>query len=133
MVSRLVLVTSIVGLCWAACGCAGGPPPPSVSSTVEGLVTLDGADLTEGGTVNFTSPSTGNAAIAMVGPDGRFVVLSGMVPGDYKVTLTPQGPTPQNPAPRESKIPTKYRSDKTSDLTTKISSGKNELKFELKS
>jgi len=131
MVSRWVVLTAVCGI-WAVSGC-GSESKPTASSSVEGVVTLNGADLIEGGTVNFTSPATGNAAIAMVGPDGKFVVVGGMVPGEYKVTVTPLAPTPEHPAPKESSVPDKYRSPVTSDLTSKITSGKNELKFELKS
>lgn len=113
-------------------GCGGVSSKPTTSSTVEGIVTLDGEALTEG-TVNFASPSTGNAAIAAVGAGGKFVVIGGMVPGEYKVTITPPSPTPENPAPKESKVPEKYRSQGTSELSSKITSGRNELKFELKS
>jgi hypothetical protein len=69
----------------------------------------------------------------MVGPDGTFVVKSGMVPGEYKVTVTPATPTPERPDPKDSKVPEKYRSSETSGLTSKITSGKNELKLDLKS
>ena len=131
MVKRLVILTAVFGI-WAVSGC-GNEAKPTTSSSVEGVVTLNGTELVEGGTVNFTSPSTGNAAIALVGPDGKFVVIGGMVPGEYKVTVTPLTPTPEHPTPKDSSVPGKYRSPVTSDLTSKITSGKNDLKFELKS
>jgi len=132
VVSRLAVLTSVLGFLGAVSGCAGDARP-TTSSIVQGIVTLNGEELTEGGNVNFASPSTGNAAIAMVGPDGTFVVTGGMIPGEYKVTVTPPTPTPDHPDPIESKVPEKYRNRETSDLTSKITSGKNELKLNLKS
>jgi len=37
----------------------------------------------------------------------------------------------ENPAPKPSSIPDKYRNEATTDLKAKISSGANDLKFEL--
>ena len=78
----------------ATIGC-GDSSRPTAPSTVRGVVTLDGQALAEG-VVNFSSSSTGDAAIAKVA-DGKFVVTGGMVPGTYKVSVTPPTPTPDNP------------------------------------
>jgi hypothetical protein len=56
-----------------------------------------------------------------------------MVPGTYKVSVTPPTPTPDNPTPPDSKIPEKYRAVGTTDLSSKITGGTNEVKLELKS
>lgn len=130
MVPRWLVMSAVLGMPLIGAGCGGGSGP-STSSTVYGVVTLDGQSLAEG-TVNFASPATGNAAIATVN-DGKFVVTGGMVPGDYKIVVTPPTPTPDNPMPKESKIPEKYRSPETTDLTEKIKGGRNEVKLELKS
>jgi hypothetical protein len=127
-----------LGLSWlasaicvmATIGC-GDSSRPTAPSTVRGVVTLDGQVLPEG-VVNFSSSSTGDAAIAMVA-DGKFVVTGGMVPGTYKVSVTPPTPTPENPAPPVSKVPEKYRTPETTDLTSKITGGTNEVKLDLKS
>jgi len=132
MVSRRAVLTAVLGICLTGLGC-GGAAKPTTSSTVKGVVYLNGEELTEGGTVSFASPATGNGAIAMVGPDGSFVVAGGMVPGDYKVTVTPPMPTPDHPDVKDSRVPEKYRTVEGSDLTQKISGGENELKLELKS
>ncbi len=129
MVPRFLVLSAVVGMSLIAAGCGGSRP--STSSSVYGVVTLDGESLPEG-TVNFASPMTGNAAIATVS-EGKFVVTGGMVPGDYKIVVTPPTPTPDNPTPKESKIPEKYRNPETTDLTGKITSGRNEVKLELKS
>jgi len=127
---RLLVLSALVGTSLVAAGCGGGSRPYT-SSSVYGMVTLDGQALPEG-TINFASTLTGNAAIATVS-DGKFVVTGGMVPGDYKIVVTPPNPTPDNPMPKESKIPEKYRNPETTDLTGKINGGRNEVKLELKS
>ena len=129
---RLYGLIAALGLCCMATGCGGGSGP-SASSAVEGVVILNGQEFTEEANINFVSPSTGNAAIAFIGPDGRFYVTGGMVPGEYKVIITPPTPTPENPAPKESNVPEKYRSPETSDLTSRIIGGRNDLKLEMKS
>lgn len=114
----------------ATIGC-GDSSRPTAPSTVRGVVTLDGQALPEG-VVNFSSSATGDAAIAKV-TDGKFVVTGGMVPGTYKVSVTPPTPTPDNPTPPVSKVPEKYRAPETTDLTSKITGGTNEVKLDLKS
>lgn len=114
-----------------ATGCGKSGPKQTPPVVVKGQVTLDGKGLDEG-TVNFTSPGTGNGAIAKIGPEGKFVVTGGIVPGEYKVTITPPTPTPEDPKPKASNIPKKYRDIKTSDLTANVSGKDSELKFELK-
>jgi len=131
MVLRRMILAAMVSVCGLVSGC-GGDSRPTAPSVVQGVVTLNGTALTEG-TVNFASPTTGNAAIAQVGADGKFVVTGGMVPGDYKVMVTPPTPTPENPNPPDSQIPEKYRTVETSDLKSKITGGRNEVKLELKS
>ena len=91
---------------------------------------LAGKPLAEG-TVSFSNSSNGTGAIAQLGAEGKFTVTGGVVPGEYKVTVTPPEATPDNPAPKASEIPQKYRSEATTDLKCKIASGTNDLKFEL--
>lgn len=125
----LLLFATLFSLSTLA-GC--GTPPPLVVPEVKGTVTLNGTALTEG-TINFTSRHSGNAAIAHLGPEGKFTVAGGIVPGEYTVTITPPTPTPEDPTPKTSDIPEKYRTEETSDLTAKISGTTSDLKFELKS
>jgi len=121
----------VAGFCglWSLSGC-GGTPAKETPTGVKGVVTLAGKPLSEG-TVNFSNSSTGNGAVAQLGSEGKFTVTGGVVPGEYKVTITPPTPTPENPAPKPSSIPDKYRNEATTDLKAKISSGANDLKFEL--
>lgn len=129
MISRRMMV--VAGFCglWSLSGC-GGTPAKETPTGVKGVVTLAGKPLSEG-TVNFSNSSTGNGAVAQLGAEGKFTVTGGVVPGEYKVTITPPTPTPENPAPKPSSIPDKYRNEATTDLKAKISSGANDLKFEL--
>lgn len=129
MISRRMMV--VAGFCglWSLSGC-GGTPAKETPTGVKGVVTLAGKPLSEG-TVNFSNSSTGNGAVAQLGSEGKFTVTGGVVPGEYKVTITPPTPTPENPAPKPSSIPDKYRNEATTDLKAKISSGANDLKFEL--
>lgn len=127
---RLAILAAVWGL-WALPGCGGGGPTKVPLMSVKGTVTLSGAPLTEG-TVSFSSSATGNGAIAHLGPEGKFVVTGGIVAGDYKVVITPPTPTPDNPEPKKSDIPDKYRNEATTDLTAKITTGANDLKFDLK-
>lgn len=130
MVTRYLLTLALLCNLVIFPGCGSSGPAKVVPAGVQGLVTLGGKGLEEG-TVNFSSAATGNGAIAKIGAEGKFVVTGGVVPGDYKVTITPPTPTPDNPKPKASKIPKKYRDLKTSDLTAKITSSSNDLKFEL--
>lgn len=125
---RMMVVAGFYGL-WSLSGC-GGTPAKETPTGVKGVVTLAGKPLSEG-TVNFSNSSTGNGAVAQLGSEGKFTVTGGVVPGEYKVTITPPTPTPENPAPKPSSIPDKYRNEATTDLKAKISSGANDLKFEL--
>lgn len=129
MTSRSLIIASSICSLFAIVGCSGGTSGPA-PSMVAGSVTLAGKALSDG-TVSFSSPGTGNGAIAKLGAEGKFVVSGGVVPGDYRVTVTPPTPTPDNPTPPASDIPEKYRSETTSDLTCKITGGSNTLKFEL--
>jgi len=124
----MMVVAGFYGL-WSLSGC-GGTPAKETPTGVKGVVTLAGKPLSEG-TVNFSNSSTGNGAVAQLGSEGKFTVTGGVVPGEYKVTITPPTPTPENPAPKPSSIPDKYRNEATTDLKAKISSGANDLKFEL--
>ncbi len=129
MFSRRMIIAICMSGLWATSGCSGTPAKETPTG-VKGIVTLAGKPLTEG-TVSFSNSSTGNGAIAQVGAEGKFSVTGGVVPGEYKVTITPPTPTPENPAPKQSAIPEKYRTEATTDLKAKVTAGSNDLKFEL--
>jgi len=104
---------------------------------VAGTVTLNGKPLTEGGMINFTSSSTGDAAIARIGPDGRFLFDNGVLPGTYQVTITPVEsdilPAPGvTPPTLNLEIPSKYTDLTSTDLKATVAPGSDEFTFDLK-
>jgi len=132
---RHLMMVFAVGL-----GCFQGCSETStIAKTIEvaGAVTLDGKPLTEG-TINFTSASTGDAANASLGTEGRFLFASGVLPGTYRVTVTaPMNMTPPAPGvvPPVIKfvIPAKYTDPAATDLKATVAEGADEFKFDLKS
>ena len=110
----------------------------TIPKTVEvaGTVTLNSEPLTEG-MVNFSSSSTGDAANAKIGPGGRFFFGNGVLPGSYRVTITPVGsdtpPAPGVAPPTLNlEIPTKYNDLATTDLKATVAPGSDEFTFDLK-
>ncbi len=111
----------------ALVGCGGGGKVAKVS----GVVTAGGQPVT-GARINFVSSETGGAASSPLDAQGAYTIQSGLKPGTYKVFVTPmsaadQPPMPGKPPPTasESKVPLKYRSDATSELTAPLKEGDN--------
>lgn len=130
---RWFFVLAIVCLS-ALQGCAETPTIPKTVE-VSGTVTMDGKPLTEG-TVNFSSGSTGDAAIAQLTDGGRFLFGNGVLPGTYRVTITgPVNNTP--PAPGVTppvlkfQIPSKYSDPATTDLKATVTTEVSDFKFDL--
>ena len=103
---------------------------------VAGTVTLNGEPLTEG-MINFSSSSTGDAANAKLGPGGRFLFGNGVLPGSYRVTITPVGsdipPAPGvEPPTLNLEIPSKYSDLTTTDLKATVAPGNDDFTFDLK-
>ncbi len=103
---------------------------------VAGTVTVNGKPLTEG-MINFSSSSTGDAANAKIGPDGRFLFGNGVLPGTYRVTITPQGsdtpPAPGvTPPSLNLEIPSKYTDVTSTDLKAVVAPGSDDFTFDLK-
>jgi hypothetical protein len=130
---RWLFVLAIAGLG----GLQGCSETPTIPKTVEvsGTVTLDGKPLSEG-TVNFSSSSTGDAAIAQLKEGGRFLFGNGVLPGTYRVTITgPVNNTP--PAPGVTppvlkfQIPSKYSDPATTDLKATVTTEVSDFKFDL--
>lgn len=130
---RWLFVLAIAGLSTLQ-GCSETPTIPKTVE-VSGTVTLDGKPLTEG-TVNFSSSSTGDAAIAELKEGGRFLFGNGVLPGTYRVTITgPVNNTPPAPdvTPPVLKfiIPSKYTDPASTDLKATVSAESSEFKFDL--
>ncbi len=122
------------GILWCsllviAAGC-GGSRDTRTTGRVKGKVTLGGQPLSEG-IVTFSSASVGSGAEAVVTADGSFVVDGELLAGNYQIAVQPPGPTPDNPTPRKSGIPKKYRDPGTSQLAADVAVGDNEVSFDL--
>jgi hypothetical protein len=130
---RWLVVFAIAGLS-ALQGCSETSTIPKTME-VSGTVTLDGKPLTEG-TVNFSSSSTGDAAIAELKEGGRFLFGNGVLPGTYRVTVTgPVNNTPPaegvTPPVLKFIIPSRYMDPASTDLKANVSAESSEFKFDL--
>lgn len=117
-------------------GCAGETSTMPKTVEVSGLVTVNGTPLTEGA-VNFSSSSTGDAAIANINQDGRFLFGNGVLPGTYRVTITPSNsmipPAPGVTPPKLNlSIPAKYTDLASTDLKAEVTPQSTEFTFDLK-
>jgi len=108
---------------------------------VEGVVTYKGAPVAQAGVL--FRPAAGPIAIGTTDGDGHFRLMTanqdGALIGDHRVAVTKtQQLAQQVPGehfPRyETKyiIPQKFGSPETSELTATVTSGKNQVEFELK-
>ena len=135
----------LLALALAGCGGAGTTP-------VEGVVVLDGKPLANA-SVQFVPQGTGRDATGQTNQNGEFAMSTfqprdGVLPGDYKVVISPPLGTPdptqyataeeamstasKAPAPKGSTFPQKYaRPDQTPLKQTVPAPGK--VKFELTS
>ena len=97
---------------------------------------MNGEPLTEG-MISFSSSSTGDAANAKIGPDGRFLFGNGVLSGTYRVTITSTGsdipPEPGvEPPVLNLSIPTKYTDVSSTDLKATVAPGAEDFVFDLK-
>lgn len=124
--------------CAFATGCRTDPKLVPVS----GVVTLDGKPLPCGG-VMF-QPDTGPAAMAAIGPDGRFTMryqarAAGAVAGRNRVVVTAyeselpgyQQPSGRESAPGKSLVPEKYTSVSTTDIHVDVRPGMGDVEIPL--
>lgn len=133
-----VLACLVTGLLITnGCSNNGGRPPVEI----HGVVTFDGQPLEEA-SILFVSPKTGESASSNLGPGGTYKVTFGEadIGESYQVAINPlivdltgipasevKPPPPLNP-----KLPKKYRSRTTSNLTALVKApGKNEFNFDL--
>ncbi len=127
-----VLLCLILGLT-SGCGTSSQLP----SGSVNGRVTFQGAPVTAG-VVNLMSKTRGVGASGALGPNGDYVISEPVEVGEYKVIVTlppPPPPRPEDGPPKPpqavTNIPSKYRSEATSDLTATVEEGANALDFDL--
>jgi hypothetical protein len=129
--SWLVLTTVAIA---STIGCGGGQTAP-----VDGRVKFkDGSDVSvlSGYEVDFQPAAGKTSATGHIAPDGTFKLTTfgaddGAIPGQHLVAISPPtSPDPDKP-PQKSKLPAKYSSFDTSDLTVEIKPGRNTIELEL--
>jgi hypothetical protein len=133
--ARIVSLLLLASLTLVGCNRSGLNLAP-----VEGVVTYKGAPLDNAG-VMF-KPEKGPIAIGQTDAQGKFSLITanheGALVGDHKVsiskavTLAPQMPGERFPRYQTKYlIPEKYGSPETSELSATVTSGGNELEFNL--
>lgn len=119
----------------ASLGC-GWNSSEDISGSIEGVVTLGKSPL-QAGTIQFYSKETGEGAITIIEPGGKYLVASIPV-GRYGAEVRPLAQDPEEVskgivAPKPSQIiPEKYNNFATSGLEVTVTSGKNEFNISLK-
>lgn len=132
--------------CLFAVGCGGGKGDRQKTVPVKGTVTFSGTPVPHGSLL-FVPVNSGPPAQANLKTDGTFTVgtydtSDGMIPGEYRVTISGQMVAPDPNAnetpdadavlPDVKPLPNKYGAESTSGLTVTISeTEKNELTFDL--
>jgi hypothetical protein len=132
-----------IGSCWSLAvlaiffiaGCGGGQTAP-----VDGRVKFkDGSDVSvlANYEVDFQPAGGKTSASGQVAADGTFKLTTfgaddGAIPGQHRVAITPpQSADPDKP-PQKSKLPAKYSSFDTSELSVEIKpGGRNSIELEL--
>lgn len=119
--STLILPAAL--LAWAiAPGCGDGKPYQDTSmaeATVSGVVTAQGAPVTEGGTISFNASNSGRhvpTRSATIGSDGRYTIKT--YTGDNVVTY-------------EGAIAKKHRGLALRRDFTTVQSGENKIDFDV--
>lgn len=136
---QLLNVAAACLLLTAINGCGG---PTDGRMNVTGSATIDGAPLTDG-TITFYKGSS-SSGVGII-KDGAFTVsesggTEGMQPGTYQIAIQSWEVEPfavgddgQMGGPGKSRIPEKYNSTATSELTAEISAENADVTFELTS
>jgi hypothetical protein len=126
-------ILAAIAIAFAA-GCGGGQ-----TALVDGRVKFkDGSDVSvlSGYEVDFQPAGGKTSATGQIAADGTFKLTTfgaddGAIPGHHRVAITPpQSADPDKP-PQKSKLPAKYSSFDTSDLTVEIKPGRNSIELEL--
>jgi hypothetical protein len=121
---------TLVGLA-ALAGCQS-----KLESQVSGQVLLDSKPL-ERGTVTFFPMAQGTVSHGDVDANGKYTLStgsnSGVLPGEYAVTVVATGPVPADYKPAELLTPQKYSSKETTDLKAVVKPGKNDIPLVLTS
>ena len=116
-------------------GCSGSSGRDEPTGTVSGSVTYKGNPVASA-SIFFVNPEAGTGGGGTLDSEGKFAFSKPIPTGEYKVflgppeeQLMPDGQPKQGPAP---KVPQKYLSEATTDVTVKVNEGDNQLPIELK-
>lgn len=119
----------VVGLLLVVGGCNS-----KLGSTVTGHVTLEGKALTSGD-VTFTPVGAGQIAYGKIDASGNYSLTTGnetgVMPGEYIVTVIATGTPPSNDQPPPLLTPEKYSDKATSDLKKTLVPGANKVDLSL--
>jgi len=109
--------------------------------TIHGTVTYDGSPVTEG-TISFRGQEDGLSVSDELDAEGKYEVTAagGIPPGTYKAFIVPPevevsiGPdvSPVMKPKDMPNLPKEYRSIRTTPLSAEVTTGDNEVNFELK-
>lgn len=139
------------GLLLFTFGCGGTPSRNLPVAYVEGVVTLDGAPLTEASVLFIPkTQGSGESAGGYTDATGKYTLTSmngdpgkGALPAEYIVTISKTVSTPipgakveegdAPPEKTEEVTPAVYRDRTKSPLAASVVQGKNSFNFELKS
>ncbi|MHC4880415.1 MAG: hypothetical protein ACYTGL_28530 [Planctomycetota bacterium] len=115
------------------CGSGNSSRP---TGEVEGIVTLNGQPLPDGG-ISFYDDATGHSAGGTI-ENGKFVITDPVEAGNYKVAVHPPAPVqPDDQATGEQAsadaalIPEGYQDESASGLTATVVEGPNSFQFAL--
>lgn len=127
------LVVGLFAVLAIGCGTGNVDEP---TGEVEGVVTLNGQPLPEGG-VSFYDETTGNSAGGPI-ENGKFVIADPVKAGNYKVAIHPPEPAqPDDEAAGEQAtadaalIPDGYQDESASGFTATVVEGPNSFEFAL--
>lgn len=117
--------------------CACGSPVAE-KGKVSGVVSYQGSPL-KSGTITFVHATTGRAATASIGADGRYELMADV--GVNQIAVDCRGPEIDDPNPKAPKgsklpgpllIPYRYGNPPTSELTFDVKVGENANDIHLK-
>ncbi|MHC2065991.1 carboxypeptidase-like regulatory domain-containing protein [Bremerella sp. T1] len=130
-----LLTVAVLGIGLAGCN------QDKTLGTIHGNVTYDGDPVKEG-TISFRGVENGVSVSDELDSEGKFEITAagGIAPGTYQVFIVPpevEVSIGENVAPilkpKDMKdLPKEYRSIRTTPLKADITTGENEVSFELK-
>lgn len=128
-----LLTAGAIGLVFMAVGCQRGP----ATGTISGTLQFDGKPYGDAAVI-FMSLKSGAAGACDLAPEGTFKLAKPLVVGQYVVYLAPKVPAPAAdgapppPVTVDKRIPGKYWSESSTDITVEVKPGENSYTVELR-